>query len=82
MAEARPILHAKRSPKTAAQTITSSEYQRGRNRSGKIAAFGHNRGNWHSFEPVAAAIQRYVDALALSAPRYLRQLAEIALTWA
>ncbi len=42
-------------------------------------ASGHtNRGNWHSFEPVASMVERYVDAFASSMPLYIRQMAEIA----
>jgi hypothetical protein len=37
-----------------------------------------NRGDWHSFEPLATMAERYVDAFASSTPPYLRQLADIA----
>lgn len=37
-----------------------------------------NRGDWHSFEPVAALAERYVDAFGAGALPHLGQLAEIA----
>jgi hypothetical protein len=37
-----------------------------------------NRGDRHSFEPLATMVEQYVDAFASATPPYLRQLAEIA----
>ncbi|MGI9012937.1 MAG: hypothetical protein ACR2GY_01665 [Phycisphaerales bacterium] len=46
-------------------------------RCGRIAASRKSRGDWHSFEPIATMVERYVDAFTASMPPYVRELADI-----